>query len=344
MSTLVVCACAGKGAGTPGVSMLLPPLPASSTLQNVSATAQPRGKQKLYVTSAGPYFFNVYRLPLHTGEGPRLTETGVNEPVPIVDDGRDLYVGSFDDGTIFTYSLPLSPRSQNVPQAATVSHESYVAPFSGTHLDDPADPPPMNGEVPSGLDFLSGLAVNGKYLYVAGVNVTLGTSEVLEYRLPLVSGETPTGLVTGFSFDFLGIAARNHTLYVASTVAGTVGAYHLPLRSDESPRYTIVTTPQGDGAAGVAVDGDCRHLYVSLYTTGDVYEYRLPYRSGESHKTLDVQSGPSGGLPYGIAVSENHLFVTAGRILSYRLPLSSRKTPDAIVTFPGFAAGVAAGK
>ena len=81
------------------------------------------GNKNLYVTSASPYFFNGYRLPLHNGEEATLTETGVNEPVPIADDGRDLYVGSFDDGTIFTYSLPLvieSARRRTLRFAATV--------------------------------------------------------------------------------------------------------------------------------------------------------------------------------------------------------------------------------
>jgi hypothetical protein len=166
-----------------------------------------------------------------------------------------------------------------------------------------------------------------------------------------VSGEKPSGSVTGFSeVDFLGIAARNHRLYIASTTAGTVGAYRLPLRKDEAPIYTIPTIPQRDGVAGVAVGGDGGHLYVSLYEVpymiSDVYEYRLPYRNGESPKSLNVASQTNGDRPYGIAVGESHLFVGAGNaIVSYRLPLTSRTMPEAIAPFPGGdASDVAAGK
>ena len=68
-------------------------------------------------------------------------------------------------------------------------------------------------------------------------------------------------------------------LYIASTTAGTVSGYRLPLRDDETPSYTITTIPQIDGAVGVAVDGEGSHLYISLYAVGyttDVYEYGFP--------------------------------------------------------------------
>ena len=86
-------------------------------------------------------------------------------------------------------------------------------------------------------------------------------------------------VVTGFSgIDFLGVAARDHTLYVASTTAGTVCAMLLPLRNDEAPTYTIPTIPQSHGVVGVAVDGS--HLYVSLfavpYTTSESISASLP--------------------------------------------------------------------
>ncbi|MFZ0031761.1 MAG: hypothetical protein WAK84_07805 [Candidatus Cybelea sp.] len=336
--------------GAPGVSTMPSSLPVVPTARHVSTTRQLSGHKNLYVTSASPYFFNEYRLPLHNGEEASLTETGVNEPVPIVDDGRDLYVGSFDDGTIFTYPLPLTTSlpPRNAGFAATVSKEPYIAPFSGVHSAQPPSRLAPNGGLPSGLGDPSGLAISGGYLYVAGEG-SWG-NEVLEYRLPFVSGETPSGSVAGFSvIDFLGIAARNHTLYIASTTAGTVGAYHLPLRKGEAPTYTIPTISQIDGAVGVAVDGDGSHLYVSLlrsYATGDVYEYRLPYRDGETPKTLDVISETGGEPPYGITVSENHLFVGAETlIVSYRLPFTSRTMPEAMVPFPGGdASDVAAGK
>ena len=113
---------------------------------------------------------------------------------------------------------------------------------------------------------------------MAGDGRTWG-HEVLEYRLPFVSGEKPSGSVTGFSaIDFLGIAARNHTLYIASTTAGTVGAYQFTATGGMRRRPTsIPTIPQTDGAVGVAVDGDGSHLYVSLLRSleirhGDVYD------------------------------------------------------------------------
>ena len=86
-----------------------------------------------------------------------------------MDDGRDVQVGSFDDGTIFTYPLPLSRNlSRKLPLAANLSNEPYVAPFSGRHWAEPAGRIAMNGGLPSGLGDLSGLAVTGGYLYVAG--------------------------------------------------------------------------------------------------------------------------------------------------------------------------------
>jgi hypothetical protein len=307
--------------------------------------------QNLYVTSASPYFFQGYQLPLHDGEGPSLAEMGVDEPIPIVDDGRDLYVGSFDDGTIFTYPLPIvsNPGLRKAALKAAASRDPfYVPPFSGTHSTQPPSRPATNGGLPSGLGDLSGLAVSDGYLYAAGEG-PLG-HEVLEYRLPFVSGERPSGSITGFApIDFLGIAARHRTLYVASTTAGTIGAYRLPLRKDEAPTYLISTIPQIDGAVGIAVNHDGRHLYVSLYavgtTTNDVYEYRLPYQNGESPKSLNVAL-QTGERPYGIAVSEDHLFVGAvDEIVSYRLPLTSRTTPEVILPYPvGGAYGVAAGK
>ena len=312
------------------------PLPAAHELGS---------RQRLYVTSADPYFFSAYRLPLRSGERFKVRKTGVNEPVPIADDDSDLYVGSFSDGTIFTYALPLAPLFDLAESATTFPKAWYAAPFARTRsrgTNDAALRTPSGG-VPSGLEDLSGLAADGKYLYVAGAGPR--DERVLEYRLPLVLGEKPSGSVTGFSmFDFVGIAVRNKTLFVASTVNGTVGAYTLPLRFNERPVYSIVTIPQSDGASGVAVNGNGTRLYVSLYSAGIVDEFKLPYKLGEKPKVLDVES-ETGGRPYGIAVGGDHLFVTAGNIYAYRLPLTSSSEPDAIVPFPdGFAAGVAAGQ
>jgi hypothetical protein len=302
------------------------------------------GRRLLYVTSADPYFFSAYRLPLHNGESPKIRKTGINEPVPIADDNNNLYVGSFNDGTIYTYALPLVPTLDRAEPVTTYPEARYAAPFAGTRSRGPSDAslPTSNGGVPSGLEDLSGLAASGGYLYVAGAGPR--GEKVLEYRLPFVLGEKPSGSVMGFSmFDFIGIAVRNQTLYVASTMNGTVGAYTLPLQSNERPEYTIETVPQSGGASGVAVNGNGTRLYVSLYSVGVVDEFKLPYQIGEKPKVLDVES-ETGGRPYGIAVGGNHLFVTAGDIYAYRLPLMSSSEPDATVPFPdGFAAGVAAG-
>ncbi|HEY1655850.1 MAG TPA: hypothetical protein VGF86_12135 [Candidatus Tumulicola sp.] len=128
-------------------------------------------------------------------------------------------------------------------------------------------------------------------------------------------------LVTGFSQpDFLSIATENRTLYVASTTAGTVGAYSLPLTPNQPAEYIISTARQYDGATGVAADRRCHHLYVSLYTLGQVYDYKLPYRPSEPPTILQVD--PHVGT-YGIAVGDDHLFI-----------------PDAIVPFAGSGTGI----
>ena len=353
IGALLLTACGGGGSS--GISTMPSTLPAVATVQHVSATTRLSSDQNLYVT--GGQGFAEYRLPLHNGEAPTLTETGLYEPVPIADDGRDLYVGEFVTGWISMYRLPLtaSPPRPRVALAASAPKEPYVAPFSGAHPAKPAGARPTNEGFSSGLADLSGLAVSDGYVYVAGSSFSvpgIGTSgqEVREYHLPFVPGEAPSGSLAGFSGpDFLGIAARNHTLYVASTTAGTVRAYHLPLRSNERPNYTIPTIPQTDGAVGVAVDGDGSHLYVSLYgvsySSSDVYEYRLPYRDSEAPRMLDVASQDGYNKPYGLAVSKHHLFVGAGgAIVSYRLPFTSGMMPEAVVPPGGSAWDVAAGR
>jgi hypothetical protein len=296
----VLAACAGNGAGSP--------LPQSDAILSpaLAAAAAPH-KPQLFVTSAAPYFFDAYALPLHGREHPSIRETGINEPVPIANDGRTLYVGSFEDGKIYAYDLPLSAKP-------------------GTAF-------------PAGLGDLSGLAVGDGYLYVAGEGPR--GEEVLAYRLPLIAGEKPAASVTGFSsFDFLNVATRNRTLYIASTSAGTVGAYHLPLEDGARPDYTIETVPQDDGATGVAVDRTGEHLYVSMCEFGDIYDYRLPYHRGEKPTILDVESETG---PYDIAAGTGRLFVTAGSLLAYALPLKPGAMPEATVPFArGTAAGISA--
>jgi hypothetical protein len=297
---LALAACAGNGAG-------LPPPQSDAILHPVpAATAAPQARQ-LFVTSAAPYFFDAYALPLHSREHPSLRETGVNEPVPIANDARTLYVGSFEDGKIYAYDLPLTGKRGTAFRA--------------------------------GLGDLSGLAVGEGYLYVAGEGPR--GEEVLAYQLPLIAGEKPAASVTGFSsLDFLNVATRNRTLYIASTSDGTVGAYRLPLEDGARPDYTIEAVPQDNGAIGVAVDRAGRHLFVSMCEFGEIYDYTLPYHRGEKPTILDVKSETG---PYGIAAGADRLFVTAGSLLAYPLPLKPGAIPVATVPFRhGAAAGISA--
>jgi hypothetical protein len=290
--------------------------------------------RELYVASSEPYFFDAYQLPLHDGEEPSAHETQVNEPVPLANDFRHLYVGSFDDSVIYTFGLPLSQNGSRSPAA----RGRFVTPFAkrtGRALRCGS----LRHAVCAGVSEPSGLAVADKYLYVAGGGPK--GQEVLQYALPLKGSEVPSGSVTGFSrTDFLSVAAENDTLYVASTTAGTVGAYSLPLTSNQPPIYTIKTAVQYDGATGVAVDHRCHHLYVSLYALGQIYDYKLPYQTSETPTILQVD--PHLG-PYGIAVGDGHLFITddsAGGIKAYRLPLTSLSTPDATIPFDGLGSGI----
>ncbi len=338
-------ACSGGGSSDGSSMRVLPQIRSGdSRSQPLPVARELGGRRLLYVTSADPYFFNAYRLPLRSGETPKIRKTGINEPVPIANDSTDLYVGSFSDGTIFTYALPLVPTFGLAESATTLATPSYIAPFARTRSRGAIDAalPSSSGGVPSGLGNLSGLAADGESLYVAGAGRR--DEKVLEYRLPFVIGEKPSGSITGFSmFDFLGIAVRNKTLYVASTLNGTVGAYALPLKFNGRPEYTITTVPQSDGASGVAINGNGTRLYVSLYSVGVVDEFKLPYQPGEKPKVLNVEM-ETGGCPYGIAVGGDHLFVTAGDIYAFRLPLVPSSGPDAVVPFSdGFAAGVTAG-
>ncbi len=299
-SALALAACAGNGAGSP--------LPQSEAILSPAlAATHASQKPQLFVTSAAPYFFDAYALPLRSHERPSIRETGINEPVPIANDDRMLYVGSFEDGKIYAYDLPLTAKRGNA--------------------------------FPAGLGDLSGLAVGEDYLYVAGEGPR--GEEVLAYRLPLIAGEKPSAAVTGFAnLDFLNVATRNRTLYIASTTSGTVGVYHLPLVDGARPDYTIETVPQDDGATGVAVDRTGKHLYVSMCEFGDIYDYQLPYHRGEKPTILEVES-ESG--PYGIAVGTDRLFVTAGSLLAYALPLKPGAMPETTVPFArGAAAGVSA--
>ncbi len=282
------------------------PLPALSARASVSEARAASGqvRKALYITSSSPYFFDQFDLPLHRGQRPSLHEIGVNEPFPVAVDDRNVYVGSFDDGTVFTYPLPL-PSKPRI--------------FS------------------PGIGDLSGLAIDGDYLYVAGGNGRF--AEVLQYRLPLIGGEPPSGEIDGQSNDLLELAARNGTLYVSSCATGNISAYRLPLGASNTPRYTIPTQGSEYGIS-VAVDRRSRNLYAGFTLDDEVYDYRLPYHNGEQPTVLQVLS-KSGRHVTSVAAGEGRLFVTAGGILAYRLPVEAGASPAVSVRFGGNAAGIA---
>lgn len=298
---------AACGSGAQSLAGATPPLLpiGRAGIEHIVPTVQRSSKAHLYVASANPYFFSEYGLPLRSGETPILSDANVDEPVPIFDDGSDLYVGSFDDGTIYDFSLPLSAYLGHLKRARSAGDRAYAVPLSLVRPENPAQLHAGPGAFATGLGDLSGLTEDSGLLYVAGAGGR--HAAVLAYRLPLVAGERPSASLSSFSaFDLLGVAARNGTLFVASTIQGTVEAYRLPLGRKPHPEYAIPTVPQENGAAGLAVDGSGKHLYVALYTTGAVYEYRLPYVSSEIPKRLDVEA-QTGGLPYGVALNATHL-------------------------------------
>src|SRR5579863_8185609 len=164
----LVAALALAGCGSGGQSLIVatpPRLPLADPEIGHAAGPAERSKEHLYVASANPYFVNEYTLPLRSDELPLLSLTNVNEPVPVVDDGSDLYVGSFNDGAIYVFALPLPAYLGGSKQ----SHRSaYVEPFSRDHPASFATPPAAPGSIASGLDDLSGLTVEDGFLYVAG--------------------------------------------------------------------------------------------------------------------------------------------------------------------------------
>jgi hypothetical protein len=305
----------------------------SATPLQAAAGAHTHLLQELYVTSATGYLFRAYDLPLQSQSQPALTVTGVDEPVPIAEDGHKLYVGSYNDGTIHTYDLPLrSHVTQAAAPMAPAARARYVPPFNSRSANDPAKQRAVSAGFDAGVGNVSGLAISRGYLYAVGSG-----PEVQQYKLPLVSGERPSGSIAVSTFDFVALAARDRVLYVASTTLGTISGYRLPLTSGESPEFTISTPPQTNAAIGIAVEGTCgcsaSHLYVTQYSNGTVLEYALPYHKGEAPARINVRAD-GGTFPYGIAVGNDHLFVTAsGSIFAYRLPVIRGQKPDAINAF-----------
>jgi hypothetical protein len=285
-----------------------------------AAMSQARGRShsgSLYVASFSPYFFDRFALPLRTGERRALSVRSVHEPVPLGVDGGHVYVGSFSDGVIYTFSLPLQDAGQ-------------------------AQPPVPSSIFSPGLGDLSAISVRDGVLYLAGSDGS--GEEVRAYKLPLMENESPLASLTGFSnFDFIGLAAQRQTLYVASAASGTIGAYRLPMKTQERPEYTISTQAQVNGVVGVAVNAGGSRLYVSTYSAGEFASYALPYKAGEEPVTVDA-AAQGFGSPFGIAVGADHVFITAAYIVSYRLPITPSEMPDAIASFEGNGAGLAVGQ
>lgn len=334
-AVLVLAACAGR-AQTSGDGMIPSGgVPDSTAISRGHGALPPAALGRiLFVASANPYFVNAYALPLTKNSLPVTSLLGVNEPVPLAVEKEHLFVGSFDDSAVYRFTLPLN--AQAVPQKVRLGGLAPVQ--QGTLL----------GKTLLNVGDPSGLAVGRDFFYVAGIGSN-GTSEVLAYKAPIVSGEMPSATIEYKSFDFIGIATANDTLYAASVNQGTVRAYSLPLSTGESPLLTIHIPRQSDAAIGVAASPSS--LYVTNFSSGEVVVYPLPYKSGESPTTLDLKSADGGNNPgpYGIAVDRAFLYVTAGpvyahqqgSVFQYRLPIVAGEKPAAILPFDGLATGVA---
>ena len=234
-----------------------------------------------------------FRLPIHDHERATARAGGMRQPAAVTADARHLYVGSYNVGTIYTYDLPLTKHA---------TPELFSAPTG-----------------------VSGLACSGRYIYVAQ------PSGVLEYRLPLVAGEKPSGQIGGYGSDFIGLAARNGTLFVASSIEGTVSGYHLPLRH-APPYFTIQMKPEIDSSVRLVVGLDGTDLYVARTWDSNVYDFRLPYHANEVPTIVSLGwSNYAGGL----GVSHDHIFVTVGKeVRAYPLPLFPFSAPDASMDLP----------
>lgn len=264
----------------------------------------------LFVASAEPYFVAEYALPLSSASMPIVTVSGIDEPVPLAVDSDHLIAGSFDDGAVYRYRLPLG-----------VSSGRFVK------ILDAGTP--------------SGLAIGAGYLYVAASAPNLRET-ISAYARPVQRGSIPVATIQYGTNDFLGIAATRDTLYAASAATGTLRAYATPLAPGERARFTIHLRRQQNAAIGVAATE--KQLYVTDYTTGALLQYALPYQPGEKPVRVDMKRA-NGGVnpqPYGVAADAAFVYVSAfGAIYQYRTPLRGSELPDAIVPFDGFAAGVA---
>jgi hypothetical protein len=221
LGALVLGACGGNGA-TSSTGALLPLVQSDSPSRQLTGAFQSAGRPYLFATYGvfNQYHaaFGEYSLPLRDGEKASVkikASPGLDEPVPIAVDARDLYVGGFNNGEVYTYRLPLR-EAQNSLYSTRLP---YVQ-FRGA---------------------LSSLAIDDGYIFATSSN------EVLAYVLPLIPGEKPSATLNlQGAADYIELAAAKDTLYAASSTYGTVTAYQLPLTYNEAPEFTIITQPQTD--------------------------------------------------------------------------------------------------
>ena len=342
-AALALASCAGQSQlpGAPGsISQAAIPRTAPGTLAS-TATAPAEAGRALFAASASPYFVDAYALPLSSTSMPIASIQQIDEPVPLAVGVDHLFVGSFDDGAVYSYQLPLV--AGEAPDAAAMVGASagsaprrmpaYLMPLASQARAQTA------GSVNIGTP--SGLAAGRGYLYVAGSGAS-GRQEVSAYALPLRTAELPSTTLHGYGiFDFLGLATAGDTLYVASSAQGTIRAYPIPLTSSETAQFTIHIPPQNNAAIGVTASSG--RLYVTNYSIGNVLVYALPYTTGEIPVKLDLRLANNGvnPFPYGVAVDDRYLWVSAGSIYQYKLPVTAGELPQTVMPFNGFAAGLA---
>jgi len=258
----------------------------------------------LYATGcAGGYTFCAFSLPIHTGQAPSAI-VPLNEPIPVAADGRDVFVGSYDDNRVYEYALPLTASSR---------------PIASVPVFAPG-----------------GLVARGKFLYA----ITLGSRNLLElvrFHLPIQAYSRPTVLIVGRHRDGFNITSTARTLYVARWSTTSVSAYALPMTHGEKPEYTLRNI-FGD----VAVTPHETYLYVTRDDA--VLEYHLPYKKGEEPAGLTFSNLRNVSAPGSMAVWNGRLFVTAGScFLSYALPFARNMLPIARVGWGGGPTSLALG-
>ena len=152
-------------------------IPVASGSSAISRTV--RSNTQLYVASSSPYFFNAYQLPLVNDEEPFASETGVDEPVALANDFRHLYVGSLDDGVIYTFDLPLLLNTAS----RSAARGRFVTPFARRHGPALRMRQSSASFLPRRRGHFGARRYRSVPFYVAGQGPA--ASEVLQYALPL---------------------------------------------------------------------------------------------------------------------------------------------------------------